>query len=128
MTLECRGGVKDEIHDLSLLMITARDLIAELSDLAIAVERCLNRTTDVDEVISLLNEKKTRVDTLNTVALEITTRLRLRSDGSVGLAVPEDVKAGFQGLMEEFRRLMNLEARLEDLIAGRGFPVSRRLR
>ena len=128
MTLDYLGGVKDETHDLSLLITTAGDLIGELSELALAVEHCLDKSTDAEDVISLLQKKKTRVDTLNTVALEITTRLKVGSDGSVGLAVPEDVKAMFHELMAEFRRLLDREARIEDLIAGRGFPVSRRLR
>jgi hypothetical protein len=128
MTSDYRSGVKDETHDLSLLMTTAGDLVAELSDLAIAVEECLNRSTDVEEVIALLHKKKARVDTLNAVALEITSRLGARADDGTGLAVPEDLKAMFRGLIAEFRRLLDREARIEDLIAGRGFPVSRRLK
>ena len=128
MTSDYRNGVKDETHDFSLLMTTAGDLVAELSDLAIAVEECLNRGTDVEEVIALLRKKKARVDTLNAVALEITSRLGPRADGGTGLAVREDLKAMFRELMAEFRRLLDREARIEDLIAGRGFPVSRRLK
>jgi len=128
MTLEYRDDVKDQIQDLSLLMTAASDLIAELNDLALAVEGRLSRSSDIDKVISLLQEKKARVDTLNTVALEITTRLRLRTDGTIGLSVPDDLKATFLGLMADFRRLLEREAQLEDLIAGCGFPVSRRLR
>jgi hypothetical protein len=82
----------------------------------------------VDELISLLEMKKSRVNTLNAVALEITTRLRLSPDGRVGVAVPEALKSRFHELMAGFRRLIEQESRIEDLIAGRGFPVSRRLR
>jgi hypothetical protein len=128
MTFEHRGSVKDDTHDLSLLIATAGELIAELSDLALGVERCLGKSTNVDEVVTLLKKKKAKVDTLNTVALEITSRLRLNTDGSIGLAVPEDLKVTFRELMADFRRLLDREARIEDLIAGRGFPVSRRLR
>ena len=128
MKTEHRSIVDGETQDLSLLMATANDLVAELSDLALAVERCLSRSPDVDEVVSLLREKKARVDTLNTVALEITARLRLSADGSVGLAVPEGLKVRFHELMADFRRLLDRESRIEDLIAGHGFPVSRRLR
>ena len=128
MTIKHHGIVEDETHDLSLLMATAGDLVAELSDLALAVERRLSKSADVDEVVSLLKEKKAKVDTLNTVALEITSRLRLGADGSVGIAVPEGLKVRFRELMADFRRLLDRESRIEDLIAGRGFPVSRRLR
>ncbi len=128
MTIKHQGIVGDETHDLSLLMATAGDLVAELSDLALAVERCLSKSTDVDEVISLLREKKGKVDTLNTIALEITSRLKLNADGSVGLTVSEGLKVRFRELMADLRRLLDRGSRIEDLIAGRGFPVSRRLR
>jgi hypothetical protein len=128
MTHRHHGSVDDETHDLSLLMATAGDLVAELSDLAISVEQCLNKSSDVDQVVSLLKRKKAKVDTLNTVALEITSRLNLGPDGSVGLEVPEGLKVRFRELMADFRRLLDRESRIEGLIAGRGFPVSRRLR
>ncbi len=128
MTIKHRGIVDDGTHDLSLLVAAAGDLVTELGGLALAVERSLSNGTDVDEVVSLLRQKKARVDILNTVALEITSRLKLGTNGSVGLAVPEGLKVKFRELMADFRRLLDRESRIEDLIAGRGFPVSRRLR
>jgi hypothetical protein len=117
-----------KIRDLSLLMETARDLVSKLGKLADSVERGLIAGTDPDEVIALLTLKKTEVDTLNTVALEITSRLRIGSDGSVDVPVPEELKARFRELMDDFRGLLEQEARIESLIGDRGFPVSRRSR
>jgi hypothetical protein len=128
MTLKHHGNTDDRTNDLSLLMATAGDLVAELSDLAASVERCLGRSTDVDQVISLLREKKAKVDTLNAVALEITSRLKSTAEGRAGLTIPGHLKVRFRELMAAFRRLLDRESRIEDLIAGRGFPVSRRLR
>ena len=122
---EIAGG---EIQDLSLLMETAGDLVTDLIDLALAVERGLGEACDVDDIIGLLRQKKSRVDTLNSVALEITSRLKLNTPGEAGLGVPEGLKVRFRELMADFRRLLDEEARIEGLIAGRGFPVSKRLR
>jgi hypothetical protein len=119
---------KDETRDLSLLIETASDLVAGLQELAEAVELRLGASPDVEDVIALLWRKKSKVDTLNAVAREITSRLRLTADGQVGVTVPEGLKVRFRELMADFQRLLDHEARIEDLIAGRGFPVSRRLR
>jgi len=128
MALKQDGIASDQSHELSLLIAAAGDLVAELSDLAAAVERCLEKSTDVDRVISLLREKKAKADTLNTVALEITSRLGTGTQGGRDLTIPEGLKARFLELMADFRRLLDRESRIEDLIAGQGFPVSRRLR
>jgi hypothetical protein len=128
MTADYRSPVTDEGQELPLLVAAADDLVRELSDLALAVEQCLGRTADVDEVISLLKAKKSKVDTLNTIALEITSRLRSAPGGRSGQGIPQNLRARFRELMAAFRGLLDQESRIEDLIAGRGFPVSRRLR
>jgi len=128
MTLKQQESMKDAADDLSLLIASAEDIVAELSDLAAAVERGISKNTDVDTVVSLLKRKKAKVDTLNVVALEITSRLNSASHGGDGLTLPEGLKSRFRELMANFRQLLEKESRVEDLIAGRGFPVSRRLR
>jgi hypothetical protein len=119
---------ENEVRDLALLIETAGELVTGLQDLAGSVEASLAGTSDVEDVIALLSQKKAKVDTLKAVALQITSRLKVNADGHVGVVVPEGLKVRFRELMVGFQGLVDQESRIEDLIAGRGFPVSRRLR
>lgn len=126
MPLENETIRADEIRDISLLIETARDLVADLQDLAVSVELRLGASAAVEDIVTLLWQKKSKVDTLNTVALEITSRLRPGPDGQVGLKVPEGLKVDFREMMADFQQLLDREEHIEELIAGRGFPVSGR--
>jgi hypothetical protein len=118
----------NEIEELALLIETAAELVSDLQEQAEALELQLGASPDVEDVIGLLGRKKSKVDTLKSVAIEITSRFRPKAGGGPGKAVPEGLKLRFRELMDEFERLLTHEARIESLIAGRGFPVSRRLR
>jgi hypothetical protein len=128
MQPETKTLTEDRTHELALLIETAGDLVAGLQELAIAVELKLSASADVEEVVTLLWRKKSKVDTLNSIAMEITSRLRLDAKGRPGVSLPGHLIARFRELMADFERLLSEESRIEDLIAGRGFPVSRRRR
>jgi hypothetical protein len=119
---------EDDLHDLTLLVETAGDILRSLNDLAATLEVRLGRGADVDDVIELLRRKKAKVDTLNGVAVEIAARLRGNPGGRAGIEVPGSLRSRFHELMAGFRDLLDRESRIEDLIAGRGFAVTRRSR
>jgi hypothetical protein len=72
---------ENEVRDLALLIETAGELVTGLQDLAGSVEASLAGTSDVEDVIALLSQKKAKVDTLKAVALQITSRLKVNADG-----------------------------------------------
>lgn len=117
----------DLTYDLTLIIETARDLVAELMELSKSLDGNLQSSTDLDTVICILREKQTRVATLKDVTTQIKASLRVDETGKVGIPVPEDVKLKFAELMMDFGELVEEESRIESLIAGNGIPLRGRL-
>jgi hypothetical protein len=112
-------------HNVVLLIESAGDMVDDLRLLSGSLDQLLERCADLDEVINLLHEKKTKVDTLRELARQITVQLRLDADGRIGVELPEGVRDRFCRLMEDLRLLLEDESRLENLICGRGLTVSK---
>jgi hypothetical protein len=117
----------DPVRNLDLLLETAIDLVAELNRLSESLDENLRKSTDADSIISLLREKKASVDTLRDLAREIKIHLRVNDSGQPRTPVPEGLKVKFAQLMLDLKRLLKEESRIEDLICGRGVPISRRV-
>jgi hypothetical protein len=108
-----------------LLIESAGDIVVDLRQLSGSLDQLLERCADLDEVINLLHEKKAKVDTLRELARQIKVQLRVDADGRIGVELPEGVRNRFIRLMDDLRRLLEDESRLESLICGRGLTVSR---
>jgi hypothetical protein len=116
----------ESTDDLTLVIETARDLVAQLMGLSKSLDDHLQRVGDLDAVISILHEKKARVETLNEVTRQIRAHLKVDETGNTDIPVPEHVKLKFAGLMMDFRALIEEESRIEKLITGRGIRISGR--
>jgi hypothetical protein len=119
---------EEATHNLVLLIESARDLVGELRQLSQQLDENLQKCVDLDMVISLLREKKDRVDTLRRLATEIRARLRVTDKGEPGIQVSESSKLLFNQLMADLRDLLEKESRLESLICGCGLTISRGVR
>jgi hypothetical protein len=123
-----RENSGDSTQNLMLTLETASDMVSEIRGQSRDLNHLLKKQASLDAIVTLLGEKKAKVDTLKELAREIGIQLRVDANGFVGISVPESCKVRFVQLMADFRELLEEESRLEDLICGQGFPISRRVR
>lgn len=120
-------GQLASIEDIKLMIESARDIVSELKDLSCDLDELLDCGAPIDEVISLLETKKVRVDALRELSMRIKAELRVDQSGRVGTALPEDVKISFGDLMAALNELIEVEIKLERLLCSRGIPISGRI-
>lgn len=125
MLLEHCDTESESTRNVVLLIESAGDIVDDLRRLSGSLDELLERCADLDEVIKLLHEKKAKVDTLRELARHIKVQLRVDADGHIGVELPEGVRDRFIRLMDDLRRLLEDESRLENLICGRGLTVSK---
>jgi PHD/YefM family antitoxin component YafN of YafNO toxin-antitoxin module len=127
MLMETEHGNSTEgaARDLVLVIESARAIVAQLKGMSESLDAHLEKSADLDMIISLLAEKKGKVETLMDVVRDIKSRLKVDRNGSAGVLVPEDIKARYADLMKDFRDLLDREARIESLVCGRGLPITK---
>jgi len=110
--------------DIRLMIETAGDLVRDLLGLSSSLENRLDGGAPIDDVISILEAKKERVDTLKRLCMGIRTELHVDQDGRVQTPIPEDIKVRFADLMMSFQKLIDIETRLEQLLCSKGIPIA----
>lgn len=128
MDLTDRDSSVDSLQNLLLALETANDTVSEIRQQSRDLNHLLGRQANLDAVVTLLAQKKAKVDTLKELTREIKTQLKVDVNGRVGILLPESYKVRFVELMADFRELLEEESRLEELICGKGFPITRRVR
>jgi predicted nucleotidyltransferase len=111
-----------------LVIESARDLVRDIKDLSRRLDDELKESSDIDSIVCLLQEKRSRVDMLRQMATQIRTELRVGGDGKPAVEMPEVMKLELGDLVVELRQLLDEEARIEALICGTGLPIAGRLR
>jgi hypothetical protein len=111
-----------------LAMESARDLIAEMRSLLRSLEEGLTTAREIDSIVTILEKKKAKVDTLKDLAVEIKAQMLAGRSTDGHASLPDAVRLRFLEMMAEFRHLLDEEARIEALICGQGLPISRRTR
>jgi hypothetical protein len=125
MKAGCSDSTGDASRDLMLAIESARAVMGELTEMAESLDAHLSRSIDLDVVVSMLAAKKDKVETLKNLVRVIKLRLKVDRHGVPGVVVPRDVKARYAQMMEDFRGLLDCEARVESLVCGRGLPITK---
>ncbi len=115
------------VEDIKLMIETAHDIVSELHGLTRHLDGRLNEGAAIDEVVSILEAKKERVDSLRQLSSTITSELRIDQAGRPSISIPEDLKMSFGELMMELRQLIEAETKLECLLCSKGIPISGRM-
>ena len=118
----------DAAGNVILVIESARDLLRDIKDLSRQLDRELKGPGDVDRVVGILQEKRSKVDMLRQMATQIKTELRVGEDGKPAVEMPEVMKLELGDLVIELHQLLDDEARLEALICGNGLPIAGRSR
>jgi hypothetical protein len=122
-----KENLTGSMQNLLLAIETMSNMVSEMRRLSRDLDGLLREQGDPDQIITLLSQKKSKVDTLKELAKEIRIMLRVDEDGAVGISLPESHKTRFVHLMADFRELLEEESRLQELMCERGFPITRRV-
>jgi hypothetical protein len=119
-------STEDRVCELWLILGSARDLIDEIRDLSSQLDGGLAASMPVDGVLEVLGRKRDKVETLKHLAQQLRTELRVDGEGRPGVDLPGGFKSEFAQLMTRLEHLIRDEARLEQLMCGKGLNLKRR--
>ncbi len=111
-------------QDLIVMIEGAGELVSQLQSLSEQIDERLNRGSSVDDVIEILNDQKVKVDALRQISHQITSSLGIDEKGCLHQPIPERAKIAFEDLMKNLTRLVEMQSRIESLIAAKGIPIS----